>query len=186
MKCGIVGLPNVGKSTLFNCLTSLKAPAENYPFCTVDPNVGRVCVPDLRLTKLARIFEPEKVTPTSIEFVDIAGLLPGAHKGEGLGNRFLSHIREVDALIHVVRVFGSKNISHVQGDIDPIRDIQLIETELLLADIESLQKKKEKLIKLSKSSKEKALKIELSLTEKLLRLLLDKETPAHQYKPEND
>ncbi|MDE0118518.1 MAG: redox-regulated ATPase YchF [Bdellovibrionales bacterium] len=186
MKCGIIGLPNVGKSTLFNCLTSLKAPAENYPFCTVDPNVGRVSVPDLRLTELARIFEPEKVTPTSIEFVDIAGLLPGAHKGEGLGNRFLSHIKEVDALIHVVRVFGNENISHVQGGIDPIRDIQLIETELLLADVESLEKKKEKLIKLSKGSKDKELKIELSLTEKLLHLLLDKETPAHQYKPEKE
>ncbi|MDE0518932.1 MAG: redox-regulated ATPase YchF [Bdellovibrionales bacterium] len=186
MKCGIIGLPNVGKSTLFNCLTSLRVSAENYPFCTVNPNIGRVNVPDLRLTKLARIFEPEKVTPTSIEFVDIAGLLPGAHKGEGLGNRFLSHIREVDALIHVVRVFRDKNISHVQGDVDPIRDIQLIETELLLADVESLENKKEKLIKLSKGSKEKELKIELSLTEKLLRLLLDEETPALQYKPEKE
>ena len=186
MKCGIIGLPNVGKSTLFNCLTSLKAPAENYPFCTVDPNIGRVNVPDARLTELARIFEPEKITPASIEFVDIAGLIPGAHKGEGLGNRFLSHIREMDALIHVVRVFDNENISHVQGNIAPLRDIQLIETELLLADIESLEKKQEKLIKLSKGSKDKELKIEISLTEKLLHLLLNEEKPANQYEPEKE
>ena len=186
MKCGIIGLPNVGKSTLFNCLTSLKAPAENYPFCTVDPNIGRVNVPDARLTELARIFEPEKITPANIEFVDIAGLIPGAHKGEGLGNRFLSHIREVDALIHVVRVFDNENISHVQGNIAPLRDIQLIETELLLADIESLEKKQEKLIKLSKSFKDKELKIEISLTEKLLHLLLNEEKSANQYEPEKE
>lgn len=186
MKCGIIGLPNVGKSTLFNCLTSLKAPAENYPFCTVNPNIGRVNVPDPRLNELARVFEPEKVTPTSIEFVDIAGLIPGAHKGEGLGNRFLSHIREVDCLIHVVRVFESENISHVQGAVNPLRDIQLIETELLLADIEALEKKKEKLIKFSKASKNKELKIEISLTEKLLHLLLNEEKPAKKYKPEEE
>ncbi len=186
MKCGIIGLPNVGKSTLFNCLTSLKAPAENYPFCTVNPNIGRVNVPDPRLDELAGIFEPEKVTPTSIEFVDIAGLIPGAHKGEGLGNRFLSHIREVDCLIHVVRAFESENISHVQGRVDPLRDIQLIETELILADIESLEKKKEKLTKLLKSSKNKELKIELSLTEKLTHLLLNEEKPATAYQPEEE
>lgn len=186
MKCGIIGLPNVGKSTLFNCLTALKAPAENYPFCTVDPNIGRVNVPDARLDKLARIFEPEKVTPTSMEFVDIAGLIPGAHKGEGLGNRFLSHIREVNALIHVVRVFENKDIAHTQGHIDPLRDIQLIETELLLADIESLEKKKEKLIKLFKSNKNKELKTELTLIENLIHLLLNEEKPAKEYSPEKE
>ena len=188
MKSGIIGLPNVGKSTLFNCLTSLKAPAENYPFCTVDPNTGRVNVPDSRLNTLAKIFQPEKVTPTNMEFVDIAGLIPGAHKGEGLGNRFLSHIREVDALVHVVRVFEDKNISHTQGSVDPLRDIQLIETELILADIEVLEKKQEKLLKLSKSplSGGKELNLKLSLTEKLLNLLLKEEKPAHTYKSEKE
>ncbi len=186
MRSGIIGLPNVGKSTLFNCLTSLKAPAENYPFCTVDPNTGRVNVPDSRLNTLARIFQPEKISPTSIEFVDIAGLIPGAHKGEGLGNRFLSHIREVDSLVHVVRVFEDENISHTQGSVDPLRDIQLIETELILADMESLEKKREKLLKLLKAplSESKELSLKLSLTEKLLELLLKKEKPAHTYKPE--
>ena len=186
MKSGIIGLPNVGKSTLFNCLTSLKAPAENYPFCTVDPNTGRVNVPDSRLNKLARIFEPEKVTPAVMEFVDIAGLIPGAHKGEGLGNRFLSHIREVDCLVHVVRVFENEDITHTAGRVDPLRDIQLIETELILADIESLEKKKEKLLKLSKapSRESKELKLRLSLTEKLLNLLLKEEQPAKAYTPE--
>ena len=186
MKCGIIGLPNVGKSTLFNCLTALKAPAENYPFCTVDPNIGQVNVPDTRLDELARIFEPKKITPTSMEFVDIAGLIPGAHKGEGLGNRFLSHIREVQALIHVVRVFENKDISHTQGHIDPLRDIQLIETELLLADIESLEKKKEKLIKIFKSTKDKELKTELTLIENLIHLLLNEEKPAKEYSPEKE
>ena len=182
MKCGIIGLPNVGKSTLFNCLTSLQIPAENYPFCTVEPNIGIVKVPDTRLTELARISQSEKMIHTSMEFVDIAGLVKGAHKGEGLGNRFLSHIREVDALIHVVRFFEDKSISHVQGGINPLRDIQLIDTELLMADIETLEKRKEKFLKLAKGSKDKTIKEELDLINKLLHTLLDEEMPARNYK----
>ena len=186
MKCGIIGLPNVGKSTLFNCLTSLKAPASNYPFCTVQPNIGLVQVPDSRLETLNKIFQPEKTIPPNMEFVDIAGLIQGAHKGEGLGNQFLSHIRSVDALLHVVRIFKNENITHVQGNIDPLRDIQLIETELLLADLESLEKKKEKLLKLLKGTQSKELKTEFSLVEKLIELITKKEKPAVEYKPNSD
>ena len=186
MKCGIVGLPNVGKSTLFNCLTCLKAPASNYPFCTVQPNIGLVQVPDARLEVLNKIFQPKKTIPANMEFVDIAGLIQGAHKGEGLGNRFLSHIREVDALLHVVRVFKNEDITHVQGNINPLRDIELIETELLLADVETLEKKKEKLLKALKGKQDKELKIEFSLVEKLIELLLKKEKPAKDYQPNPD
>jgi GTP-binding protein YchF len=139
-KCGIVGLPNVGKSTLFNALTESTIAAENYPFCTIDPNVGIVPVPDLRLEQLAAIVNPKKILPTTMEFVDIAGLVKGASKGEGLGNKFLSHVRETDAIAHVVRCFKDDDVVHVAGDVDPIADIEVINTELALADIESVER----------------------------------------------
>ena len=145
LKCGIVGLPNVGKSTLFNALTnSNKAQAANFPFCTIDPNVGIVLVPDDRLEKLAKISRSKKVINTTISFVDIAGLVKGASKGEGLGNKFLSHIREVDAIIHMIRCFDSDDIQNVNPNVDPVRDLEIIETEMMLADLESIQKRLEK------------------------------------------
>lgn len=151
-KCGIVGLPNVGKSTLFNALTAtMKAEAANYPFCTIDPNVGRVSVPDERLIKLAKIAGSAKIIPTQIEFVDIAGLVKGASKGEGLGNQFLSHIREVDAIIHVLRCFQDNDITHVEGDINPVRDAEIIEMELIISDLESAQKRIQTLEKKAKT-----------------------------------
>ncbi len=144
-KCGIVGLPNVGKSTLFNALTnSNKAQAANFPFCTIDPNIGIVIVPDERLNNLAKISKSKKVINTTISFVDIAGLVKGASKGEGLGNKFLSHIREVDAIIHLIRCFDSNDVQNVNSSVDPIRDIEIIETEMMLADLESIQKRLEK------------------------------------------
>jgi len=145
LKCGIVGLPNVGKSTLFNALTnSSKAQAANFPFCTIDPNVGIVPVPDKRLENLAKISKSKKIINTTISFVDIAGLVKGASKGEGLGNKFLSHIREVDAIIHMIRCFDSNDIQNVNPNVDPVRDIEIIETEMMLADLESIQKRLEK------------------------------------------
>ncbi len=145
LKCGIVGLPNVGKSTLFNALTnSNKAQAANFPFCTIDPNVGVVAVPDIRLENLAKISKSKKIINTTISFVDIAGLVKGASKGEGLGNKFLSHIREVDAIIHMIRCFDSNDIQNVNPNVNPIRDLEIIETEMMLADLESIQKRLEK------------------------------------------
>ena len=153
MKLGIAGLPNVGKSTLFNALTKAGAQAANYPFCTIDPNVGIVPVPDHRLDVLAEMYQPEKITPATIEFVDIAGLVRGASKGEGLGNRFLAHIREVDAIVHVVRCFENDNIVHVEGSVDPGRDIETINLELILADIEHLERRLERTRKAAKADK---------------------------------
>lgn len=153
--CGIVGLPNVGKSTLFNAITAAGAAAENYPFCTIDPNVGIVPVPDKRLDKLVQIYKPAKITPTSIEFVDIAGLVKGASQGEGLGNQFLSHIREVDAICHVVRCFEDENVVHVDGSVNPVRDIEIIEAELVLKDLETVEKKLSDAEKRSKSGDKK-------------------------------
>ena len=144
MKLGIVGLPNVGKSTLFNAITSAGAESANYPFCTIDPNVGMVNVPDPRLDALCEMYHPKKVTPAVVEFVDIAGLVKGASKGEGLGNQFLGHIRAVDAIVHVVRCFEDENIVHVDGSIDPMRDIETIELELVLSDMEILERRLDK------------------------------------------
>jgi GTP-binding protein YchF len=166
IKCGIVGLPNVGKSTLFNALTQAGIQAENYPFCTIDPNVGIVEVPDPRLAELARIAKPEKVIPTTIEFVDIAGLVAGASKGEGLGNKFLAHIREVDAVAHVVRCFEDENIVHVANRINPLADIETINTELALADLDTVEKAQQRAEKGAKSGN----KDEVRLRDLLVKL----------------
>ncbi|MBG0764375.1 MAG: redox-regulated ATPase YchF [Tissierellales bacterium] len=175
MKMGIVGLPNVGKSTIFNALTAAGADSANYPFCTIEPNVGVVTVPDYRLDRLTEISKSEKTIPTIIEFYDIAGLVKGASKGEGLGNKFLSHIREVEAIVHVVRCFDDDNITHVEGDIDPIRDIEIINLELILADLEVMTKRRDKLSKQLKG--DKSLQKELNLVNKVVETL-ENENPV--------
>ena len=184
MKLGVVGLPNVGKSTLFNAITQAGAQSANYPFCTIEPNVGVVNVPDHRLYKLAKLYDSQKITHTTLEFVDIAGLVRGASRGEGLGNKFLSHIREVDAIVHVVRCFDDDNIIHVEGSVDPIRDIEEINTELILADIESVTKRIDRTRTAMKSGDKKLLK-EYEILSSILSML-DKELPARAYIPQDE
>jgi GTP-binding protein YchF len=182
--CGIVGLPNVGKSTLFNALLSTQAAeAANYPFCTIEPNVGRISVPDERITTLAGIASSAQVIPTQLEFVDIAGLVRGASKGEGLGNQFLAHIREVDAIIYMLRCFEDDDITHVEGRIDPLADAEIIETELILADMESLEKRLPALQKKSRGDKEAAAQAEVM--EKVLKVISGGK-PARSYTPTGD
>ena len=175
---GIVGLPNVGKSTLFNAITKAGAEAANYPFCTIEPNVGVVDVPDARLQVLADIYKSKKILPASVSFVDIAGLVKGAAQGEGLGNKFLSHIRQVDAVANVVRCFVDTNITHVEGSIDPLRDIEIINTELCLADLETIEKRLDRLVKLAKSGNKEARSEETLLNR--IKVVLEEAQPARR------
>src|SRR5476651_309580 len=180
LQCGIVGLPNVGKSTIFNALTSAKAVAANYPFCTIDPNVGIVPVPDVRLDEIVKLVKPHSIVPTTMEFVDIAGIVEGASKGEGLGNQFRSHIRQTDAILHVVRCFTDPEVVHVAGKVSPLDDIDVINTELLLADLDTVEKRAVKAEKAAKSqSATAAQKSEMAAITKLREVLIvDKTAPT--------
>lgn len=163
LKCGIVGLPNVGKSTLFNCLSSAKAQSANFPFCTIEPNVGMISVPDSRLTRLVELCNPKSVVPATVEIVDIAGLVKGASRGEGLGNKFLANIRETDAILHVLRCFDDENVTHVDGSVDPVRDMEVINCELQLKDLETIESRLAKTEKAAKAGADKTAKMQLGV-----------------------
>lgn len=176
LQCGIVGLPNVGKSTLFNCLSNAKAQAANFPFCTIEPNVGVITVPDERLTKLAELVHPQRIIPTTVEIVDIAGLVKGASKGEGLGNKFLANIRETDAILHVLRCFDDENVTHVDGNVDPVRDKEIIDAELQLKDLETIESRISRVEKQAKTGGDKSAKLAFEVYAKIREALLKGES----------